>query len=392
MFGSTILMEFKTGWKGFLIFTFIALLVAGGIPGMFPMFKESLLTEYEGSGNITIELPEEGSGDDINLSWVPLEGAMMYIVRESNQSHMTELTNVIYTADTNLAIPYNFTETRYYVVLALINTTDINFSTLFDINITTLSDFLVLMDYFETAFDTVFIGMTATDIGGESPFDEYLDNPALSGFSGGRDVNFLELRGFLTFELFGWWWMLVGFFLAYMAVAMVANDFSEKRMDLIFSTPLTRARYLLEKFIALAVFSLFILVMAALALAGGVESIGLSDELDPGTAFLTFIGCLPFLLVIAAVGFLTAVVFRNTRVGMGLTFMFILFEFIFFTIAGFSKDLNWFKYISIMEYWDYRSMLLDGSFNVGYFIGLFVAAFIILGLAIYIFKKRDIPA
>ena len=392
MFGSTVLMEFKTGWKGFLIFTLIVLLVAGGIPGMFPMFRDSMLTEYEGSDKLTLELPEEGSSNNINLSWEPVEGAMMYIVRESNQSHMTELTIVIYTADTNLAIPYNFTETRYYVVLALINTTDINFSALFDINITTLSDFLVLMDYFETAFDTVFIGMTATDIGGENLFDEFLDNPVYSGFSGGRDVNFMEIRGFLTFELFGWWWMLVGFFLAYMAVAMVANDFSEKRMDLIFSTPLPRSRYLIEKFTALAVFSLFILVVATLALVGGVESIGYSDELDAGTSFLTFIGCLPFLLVIVAVGILTAVVFRSTRVGMGLTFMFILFEFIFYTIAGFSQDLEWFKYISIMEYWDYRSMLLDGSFNVGYFVGLFVVAFLILFAAIWVFKKRDIPA
>ncbi|MCK5562387.1 MAG: hypothetical protein KAJ51_17435 [Thermoplasmata archaeon] len=247
MFGSTILMEFKTGWKGFLIFTFIVLLVAGGIPGMFPMFKESLLTEYEGSDNITIELPEDGSDNAINLSWVPVDGAMMYIVRESNQSHMTELTRVIYTADTDIAIPYNFTETRYYVVLALINTTDINFTALFDINITSLSDYLVLMDYFETAFDTAFIGMTATDVGASNPFEDILDNPAYSGFSGGRNVNFLEIKGFLTFELFGWWWMLVGFFLAYMAVAMVANDFSEKRMDLLFSTPLSREQYIIEK-------------------------------------------------------------------------------------------------------------------------------------------------
>jgi ABC-type transport system involved in multi-copper enzyme maturation permease subunit len=243
-----------------------------------------------------------------------------------------------------------------------------------------------------TTMDSVFIGMTATDIDSSTGFDEIIENPAYTGFSGGRDVNFLEIRGFLTFELFGWWWMLVGFFLAYMAVAMVANDFTEKRMDLIFSTPLPRERYLLEKFLALTGFSLFILVMASLALVGGVDSIGYSEELDAGTSFLVFIGCLPFLMVIASVGILTAVVFRNTRVGMGLTFMFILFEFIFYTLAGFSKDLEWFRFISIMEYWDYRAMLLDGNFNVGYFIGLFVASFVILGLAIYIFKKRDIPA
>lgn len=392
MFGSTILMEFKTGWKGFFIFTLLIILISAGMPAAYPMFKESLITDYEGSENIILELPEDDSDNAIDLSWEPVDGAMMYIVRESNQSHMTELTRVIYTADTNLAIPYNFTETRYYVVLALINTTDINFSALFDINITSLSDFLVLMDYFETAFDTVFIGMTATDVGASNPFEEMLNNPAYSGFTGGRDLNFLEIKGFLTVELFSLWWMMVGFFIAYMAVAIVANDFSEKRMDLIFSTPLSRSRYLLEKFIALSCFSLCVLIIAAGALIAGVDSIGYSDELEPGISFLSMFGCLPFLMVITSVGILTAVIFRSTRVGMGLTFMFLLFEFIFYTIAGFSKDLEWFRYISIMEYWDYRAILLDSDFNIGYFVGLFVAAFVILGLAIYVFKKRDIPA
>lgn len=366
MFGSTILMEFKTGWRGFLIFTFIALLVAGGIPSMFPMFKESLLTEYEGSENITIELPEDGADNAINLSWIPVENAVIYVVVESNGSQLGAIpTNVFYTNGTNISFSYDFNETRYYAVTAVTNM---------------------------TTMESVFIGMTATDIGGENPFEEFLDNPAYSGFSGGRDVNFLEIKGFLTFELFGWWWMLVGFFLAYIAVAMIANDFSEKRMDLIFSTPLSREQYLIEKFIALGAFAFWITIIAAGALISGVDSIGYSHELDANTAFLAFIGCLPFLLVIAAVGVLTAVIFRNTRVGMGLTFMFILFEFIFFTVAGLSKDLEGLKYISIMEYWDYRSVLLDGNFNVGYFIGLFVAAFVILGLAIYIFKRRDIPA
>jgi ABC-type transport system involved in multi-copper enzyme maturation permease subunit len=366
MFGSTILMEFKTGWKGFFIFTLIVILVAGGIPSIYPTFRDSMLNEYEGSDKLTLELPEEGSGNDINLSWEPVQNVISYVIIESNSSHLgADPIRVFYTNATNISLPYDFDETRYYVVSAVIN-----FTTL----------------------DSVFLGMTATDVGADNPFQDIIENPAYSSFSGGRDVDFMEIRGFLTFELFGWWWMLVGFFLAYMAVAMVANDFSEKRMDLIFSTPLSRELYLLEKFLALAWFTLFVLVVAALALAGGVDAVGYGNELDLGIAFQAFIGCLPFLLVIAAVGFLTAVVFRSTRVGMGLTFMFILFEFIFYTISGFSKDLEWFKYLSIMEYWDYRGVLLDSSFNLGYFFGLFVAAFVILGLAIYIFKKRDIPA
>ncbi len=366
MFGSTILMEFKTGWKGFFIYTLLIILISAGMPAAYPMFKESLITEYKGSDKLDLIIPEDGSSDDLNLTWEPVEDTLMYVVYESNSSHLgADPTRIFYTNTTNISIPYDFDETRYYAVSAVMNFTD---------------------------FQSVFLGMTATDVGAQNPFEEMLNNPAYSGFTGGRDLNFLEIKGFLTVELFSLWWLMVGFFIAYMAVAIVANDFSEKRMDLIFSTPLSRSRYLLEKFIALTCFSLFVLIIAAGALIAGVDSIGYSNELEPGISFLTMFGCLPFLMVIASVGILTAVIFRSTRVGMGLTFMFLLFEFIFYTIAGFSKDLDWFRYISIMEYWDYHAILLDGDFNVGYFIGLFAAAFVILGLAIYVFKKRDIPA
>lgn len=363
MIGQTFLMEFKTGWKGFIIFIFLVLLVAGGMPQLFPVFQESLTQEYEGAENLKLTLPDEPGGE-INLSWEPVENALLYSVIETNHTFIIPYTRIFTINSTSINITYDFDEIRFYVVFAVINLTT----------------------------DPVPIGMTSTEGSGEDLWKEILDNPGYAGFTGGRDINFNELNGFLSIELFGWWWMLVGLFIAYISVATVANDFTEKRMDLIFSTPLSRERYIIEKFLAMGALSFVILLFAAGALAGGANSIGLSNELDGNMAFQAFIGCLPFLLVIAAVGILTAVFFRNTVVGMGMTFMFILMEFIFFTLAGLSKDFEGLKYLSIMEYWDYHSVLFDGTFNVGYFIGLFVAAFVILGLAIYVFKKRDIPA
>ena len=134
------------------------------------------------------------------------------------------------------------------------------------------------------------------------------------------------------------------------------------------------------------------MVLTAGAMAGSIDAVGESDNLDSYTVFLAVIGSLPMLLVIMAFGYLASFQFRSTRVGMGLGFLFVMVEFILFTVAQMVSSLEYLKYASIMHYWDYNTVLYDGLFKVGDFIGLFVATGIILLLAIYVFKKKDIPA
>jgi putative exporter of polyketide antibiotics len=103
------------------------------------------------------------------------------------------------------------------------------------------------------------------------------------------------------------------------------------------------------------------------------------------------IGCLPFFMVFAAFGMLTAVIFQRTRVGIGVAFAFVIGGFFLYTFGGYSESLRWMKSLSIMNYWDYYSVVFDGVFKMGDFVGLFIAAFVLIGLAILIFKKKDIP-
>ena len=222
--------------------------------------------------------------------------------------------------------------------------------------------------------------------------DEFLENPMYQGLTGGRVISFSELKGFISLEFYSWWILLAGLFLAYISVASLSNDFEGKRMDLIFSTPIKREHYLIEKFAALSAITFVIVLFAAGALAGGIESIGYGHEADSYTIFLSLIGSLPMLLVIMAIGFLSALQFKSTRVGMGIAFLFIMVQFILYTLAGMSSVYESAKYVTVMNYWDYNSVLFDGLFNAGHFVGLFVVALIILMLAVYVFKKQDIPA
>ena len=142
----------------------------------------------------------------------------------------------------------------------------------------------------------------------------------------------------------------------------------------------------------MTVVALLMTLVATAGIAGGLTSINALNEFSVEAVFLSLIGCLPFLMVIAAVGMFTAVFFQKVRVGMGITFAFVFAEFFLYTFGGFSKSLGWMKTISIFNYWDYSSVTIDGLFKTGDFIVLTVLAIMLLIIGIWGFEKKDIPA
>jgi ABC-type transport system involved in multi-copper enzyme maturation permease subunit len=386
-------MEIRTNWKGILIFSFIVILLAGSMPQIFPSILESAAVGLPGEENLELVLPEN-KGDDISLSWKPVTNTSTYFVLESETIQIWPF-NIIYIGnDVNISIPFDFNGTRVYTVHANLSGFQdfsiLNFSSLE--NITNFADFIQqFLGNYKNIFE-VFIGMTSTEESGKGGYDDLLDNPAYESLTQGKVTTIYEIRGFISLEFFSWWVLLAGLFFAYFSVSSVTDGFEGKQMDLIFSTPITREQFLLEKFAAMIIIVTFVLLIASGAMAGGIDAIGESDNLDPYTIFLAIIGSLPMLLVIMAFGYLAAFQFRSTRVGMGLAFLFVMVEFILFTVSQLVSSLEYLKYASIMYYWDYNTVMYDGLFKVGDFIGLFVVTGVILVLAVYVFKKKDIPA
>jgi ABC-2 type transport system permease protein len=361
MFGRMAYMELRAGWKGLLIFSILLFIVSAGMPLIFPTYRDSLTEELEGANKVKLTLPNE-QGGMITLSWEPLETATSYMVLEDNRSSMVTAKLKYIGNETSITFEKNFEEKRYYAVMAVLDETS----------------------------DPVLIGIAATEKG-EDPFQELMKNPAYAGFTGGRNISMLEVKGFITFEFFSWWWMLAGLFIAYLSVSVIASDFENKRIDVMLSTPISRRRYLLEKFSAMSIIALFMIMVAIVGLAGGLANINALGEFSAGAVFLSLIGCLPFLMVIAAVGMLTAVLFQKVRVGMGITFAFVFAEFFLYTFGSFSKSLEWMKTISIFKYWDYSSVIIDNLFKTGDFILLAVLAIVLIIIGIWVFEKKDIP-
>ena len=361
MFGRIAFMELKTGWKGLLIFGLLVLIISAGIPLIFPTYRDSLIEEMEGASKVELKLPDE-QGGMITLSWEPLEAATSYMVLEDNRSSMVT-PNIKYVGnETSITFEKDFEEKRYYAVMAALDETS----------------------------DPVLIGITATEKG-EDPFQELLKNPAYAGFTGGRNISMLEVKGFVALEYYGWSWMLTGLFIAYLSVSLIASDFENKRMDVMFSAPISRRRYLLEKFTTMSIIALFIVLVQIAGLTWGLASINALNKFSANAVLLSLIGSLPFLMVIAAVGIATAIFFQKVRTGMGITFAFVFAEFFLYTFGGFSKSLEWMKTISIFKYWDYFSVIIDDLFKTGDFLILTLLAIVLIIAAIRVFQKKDIP-
>lgn len=363
MMGRTVLMELRTGWKGLLIISILVFIIGSGMVAIYPTFRDTFTEELEGADKVDLIIPEQ-EGENLTIFWDPMENVDLYYVIESNSTSIyNETARIIYIGIlTNITTPYNSSEAKYYAVLAQIN-------------------------------GSLFPSLIGIDSTGEgfNPYQELLDSPGYSGFTGGRSIDITQVRGFISLELFSWIWILTGMFMAYFSVSSVTSDFEKKRMDLIFSTPMSREQYIIEKFIALSIISLIFTLMTALGLMAGVAGIGEADSLPHATSFLSVFSMQTFLMIIAAFGIFLGMIFRGGKAGMGINIAFVFSSFIFLTIAGISESLSALKYMSIMHYWDYNSMLIDDVFNVGYFLGLLVASLLILVGAIYIFKKRDIP-
>jgi len=351
MFGGVTFFELRTGWKGLLILVFLILILSAGMAQMFPSIKET--------NPVTIDVPDEVGGT-ITISWKEQEGASTYVVGELID--LFQGVTVVYNDyETSYSFDYDFDEERSYLVGTEIN-----------------GEFIL-------------IGMTSTS-GESNPFAALMENPAYAGLTGGRDINMMEVKGFISMEFFSWWWIIAGAFIAYMAVSTIASDFEGKRMDLIFSTPISRRRYIIEKFLAMAFISLLMVLVAAGGLSGGIETIGESSEFPSDIVFMAVIGCLPVLTLFASIGIFTSVLFKKIKIGIGITLTFIFGSFFAYAFGSLSEDLSWMKSISFMNYWDYNAVIFDGEFKILPFIGLFIATIIFVILSAYIFEKRDIPA
>ncbi|QLH80953.1 ABC transporter permease subunit [Halosimplex pelagicum] len=196
------------------------------------------------------------------------------------------------------------------------------------------------------------------------------------------------MEGFLASELYTFVWMLLlGLYFAYSAASLIAADVERERMDMLLSLPVSRARVVAEKFVSLLV-PLVVLnaVVPAVVYAG---TVAVDYPVDPVDLLVLHALSVPYLLTFAGVGLVASVVFDRASVAQRVALGALAGLFFAESLLT-DTDFAWIGAVSPTRYLDPNAVLIDGEYALADGAVLAVAAAALLGLAVVLFRRKDI--
>ncbi|MDJ1434595.1 ABC transporter permease subunit [Halostagnicola sp. A-GB9-2] len=221
----------------------------------------------------------------------------------------------------------------------------------------------------------------------EAEFVEEAFPPVLIGLFGFEALHTIE--GFVASYLFSLIWVLfAGMFFAYVSAGLIVEDVRTRKMDLILSNPVSRESVVLQKVAALWVPLVVVNVGLLVVLLAGANVLGESlDPIDLGVALLLSV---PYLLVCAGVGIVLSVTVDRVETAqasaLGLVFVLWLVD----GLSNMGPDFGWVGQFTPSRYVTPTDVLVHEEYAYGEAGILLAVFFVLLGLAVFIFTRRDI--
>lgn len=170
---------------------------------------------------------------------------------------------------------------------------------------------------------------------------------------------------------------------------ITANDERSGVMDVILSLPISRAAYMLERWIGFALIGLAIIVLTAAITVGGM--IGMNIEAPSDVIFSSILNLYPSVLLVMTVTSLLATLIRRRAVAIALSAAFVIVSYIFNAIGaaagGAAADLM--ESLSYFSYVNGEAFVL-GTYDPANTVLVLLAVLIGFGLSLKMFISRDI--
>lgn len=391
MIGKTFFLEFFKGWKGFLLFIIVLTMIASGFAHLYPSVAEGFEAEEEFYGEEFVEIIIED--EQIYLGWIEFD---LLIEKMKDQLEEDDEMNLLLESFESMPLKeyiwYKVVEddNPYMAIYWAINSTSKNFTTI-DHQQNTVRYFGVIavieIDAFEI-YEEFAIGVVSTETRVD-PLEELMDTPWVRLFTAGRsDISMDEIDGFLSVEIYSWWILLVGIYLAYLSCKTITDDFEQRRMDIVFSTTLSKKRYIFEKYSAFCFFVFLMHLIVGTFLMLSVYSV---TGTFSSSYLVSMLIAVPMFIVIIAVSMLFAIYFKNSRRAVGGSFAVILLSYGFYVTGHLVESLEVIHPLTLSYYWDYNSVLLDNIVYPLHLVLLIIVSVILIVVSFKIFQKSDIP-
>lgn len=242
------------------------------------------------------------------------------------------------------------------------------------------------------AYAGVVAAMYPTLLANSAAFDEYMkvwpkEMLAVFGMEGGL----ADPGTFFNTYIAGMLWPIaaaIGGII--LAARSTAADVDRGWTELTLAAPVSRSRYLVVA-IANQVLAMALLAastVAALVLVGAVVGAGF----DVPRFAVAGVGAFAFGCAIAAVTTLIGAVTLSRGVAGGVVAGLLLAMYLLHAVAKIQPDLDWVAYLSAFNYYDTTAIIDEGvipSADLGVFAAVAIAAW---GLAVLVFRRRDILA
>jgi len=369
--------------KGMLIFCLIILFIGWGVVAMFPTWSESqgeALSEV-GSEFMSVKELDKDNGT-YEVAWMSLNDTLPfmpqdmlleffdnYSLTESSNSSMLDEQEV-YRGNRTQIVLDGRTGGPYFYQLYILFEDPGNGQ---------------VMQY-------PFRNVSTEDIGkktGLESFENLMDNPAYKAYAGGADIDIYSLKGFMVTEFFGFVPLMVGVYIAYLVAGVVSKEIEDKTADLVLATPLSRERFLIEKYIAMMMLALVIVGTMALSLYLGVVYID-TNEMTGGDILASTFIFYPLAMVIAGYSLILSVLFDEQKKAMGASLGVFLFTYALHLGSNISESLEGLKPYIPYHYANYQETLASGSMDAGDAGVLIAAGIVLFGIALYLFRKKEI--
>jgi ABC-2 type transport system permease protein len=223
---------------------------------------------------------------------------------------------------------------------------------------------------------------------GSLDLDEYIEAlpPVFVEAFGLRAFDTIE--GFLAVELYQFAWViLLGLYLAYSAASVVAGDVESGRMDVLLALPVSRARLVGEKFLALAPGVLLINVVVAAVTWVATRAIGY--PIGTGDLVVVHALSLPYLFACAAIGLAFSVAASRESVAQRAAMATVFGLFLLESVVA-TTDYSWAGAIAPMRYFDPTAILVDGTYDVAGAAILAAATLVLVAASQQYFRRRDV--
>lgn len=194
--------------------------------------------------------------------------------------------------------------------------------------------------------------------------------------------------GLLATELYQFGWvLLLGVYFAYLGGGAVASDVESGRAEMLLSTPISRARFVVENYLALAWPMLVVSIVVGGVVAVGAAVVGETVPLD-GLLAVHVLGFV-YLLAVAALGVCCSAFVDRAAVAQRVAGAAVFGLFLLDSVVG-GTDYDALGALAPSRYYDPTAVLVRGEYDLLGAAGLLAAAVVLVGVGVVQFRRRDV--